>query len=333
METKVLPDAKVMYQALVNKDKSFEGIFFAAVKPTGIFCRPSCTASKPKFENVEYFATSKEALDYGYRACKVCQAMEINDATPDWLKTLFQKIDAQPDIRLKDYELRQMQIDPSRLRRWFKKHHGMTFQAYLRMRRINLAFGTIKYGEKNNSPLKVSSNKNNTQQTIYITRILTPLGPMMAGATADGICLLEFTDRRMLETQFKRLEKYLHAQLIPGTSPHFKILQKQIAAYFAGTLKEFDLPLVIPGSDFQKNVWKALQTIPFGSTRSYKEQAVYIGNPKAVRAVGRANGDNRLGIIIPCHRVLGSDGNLTGYGGGLWRKAWMLDHEAVHSSQ
>jgi len=150
---------------------------------------------------------------------------------------------------------------------------------------------------------------------------------MLAGATDEGICLLEFIDRRMLETQIERLKKSLKAEFIPGNNDHFELLSKEIEAYFDGDLKEFTVPLVIPGTAFQQKVWRALQEIPYGGTRSYKEQAERIGNPQAVRAVARANGDNRISIIIPCHRVIGSDGSLTGYGGGLWRKQFLLDIE------
>ena len=173
-------------------------------------------------------------------------------------------------------------------------------------------------------------NKRRQHQFITTTRFLTPLGPMLAGATNEGICLLEFIDRKVLETQLNRLKTWLCAELIPGFNHHFEILHKQIQEYYAGTRKEFQLPLILAGTSFQQNVWDRLQTIPYGTTRSYKKQAKMIGNPKAVRAVAKANGDNRISIIIPCHRVIGKDGHLTGYGAGLWRKQYLLDHEFKH---
>ncbi|MDH5475337.1 MAG: methylated-DNA--[protein]-cysteine S-methyltransferase [Cyclobacteriaceae bacterium] len=165
------------------------------------------------------------------------------------------------------------------------------------------------------------------ENIVTITRITTPLGPMVAGATEEGICLLEFTDRRMLETQISRLKKYLKAEFVPGVHPLFNSLEKQLNAYFNGELKKFDLPLVLPGSDFQKKVWQVLAQIPYGETRSYKQQAVAFGNSKAIRAIAKANGDNRIAIIIPCHRVIGAKGEMVGYGGGVWRKQWMLQLE------
>jgi len=154
---------------------------------------------------------------------------------------------------------------------------------------------------------------------------------MIAGAVDDGICLLEFSDRRMLNTEYRDLEKYLRTTIIEGESRHFITIRKQLEEYFEGTRKEFSVPLVTPGSPFQQAVWKELMNIPYGTTRSYYQQSVALEKPESIRAVANANGMNRISIIIPCHRVIGSDGHLTGYGGGLKRKKWLLDHEKKHS--
>jgi AraC family transcriptional regulator of adaptative response/methylated-DNA-[protein]-cysteine methyltransferase len=134
-------------------------------------------------------------------------------------------------------------------------------------------------------------------------------------------------DRRMLETQIERLSRLLGAKFTPGKNKHLDVLNRQMEEYFAGKRIDFSVPLVISGTPFQEKVWKELLTIPYGKTRSYAEQAKRIGKPRAVRAVGRANGDNRIAIVVPCHRVVGRDGKLTGYGGGLWRKQYLLDLE------
>jgi len=341
-----MPDTRTMYTALLNKDSSFEGIFFVGVKTTGVFCRPTCTARKPKIENVDFFPSVNEALQYGYRPCKVCHPLQQNGEAPVWLKNFLKEIEEKQISKLKDYELRARNIDPARVRRWFKKHHGMTFQSYLRLLRVNSAFGRIKHGEKvidsaydlgyeslsaftdsfkKTTGFSPSNSKN--KNIISVTRILTPLGPMLAGATDDGICLLEFVDRRMIETQIKRLKKLLNAEFIPGTNKHFDELDKQLKEYFEGKIKDFDLPLILDGTEFQQKVWKELQRIPYGETRSYNDQAIALGNPKAIRAVAKANGDNRIAIIIPCHRVIGKDGKLVGYGGGIWRKQYLLNLE------
>ena len=150
---------------------------------------------------------------------------------------------------------------------------------------------------------------------------------MFAGTVDKGICLLEFTDRKMLETEFKSLSKLLNAEIIQGNHTHFDLLQQELKEYFEGKLRIFSVPLFTPGTEFQQKAWNALKDIPYGSTRSYKRQAFEIHKPDAIRAVANANGMNRISIIIPCHRVIGEDGNLTGYGGGLWRKKWLLDFE------
>ena len=150
---------------------------------------------------------------------------------------------------------------------------------------------------------------------------------MFACATKKGVCLLDFTDRRMLETEFKDLCKRLNAVILPGKNSYLDAIQIEIAQYFAGERTCFTVPLDTPGTDFQRSVWAILQDIPFGQTRTYKDQAIALGKPKAIRAVASANGHNRVGIIIPCHRVIGSDGSLVGYGGGLWRKQILLELE------
>jgi AraC family transcriptional regulator of adaptative response/methylated-DNA-[protein]-cysteine methyltransferase len=342
-----LPDRDTMYKALVSRDASFEGIFYAGVKTTGIFCRPTCSARKPKPENVEFFAAPKEALIHGYRPCKLCEPMKIRADVPEWIAGILDEVRDDPSLSLKDRDLQARGLDPNRVRRWFKKHHGMTFQSYLRILRIGQAFGQIKYGEKVvdaafdsgyeslsgfsesfKKTLGFSPGESSEKNIIFVTRIPTPLGPLLAGAMEEGICLLEFIDRRMIETQIGRVKKRFQAELIPGESEHFPLLFRELGEYFKGTLRSFSVPLVMRGTPFQEKVWKALLDIPYGETRSYEEQAVAVGNGKAVRAVARANGDNRIGIIIPCHRVIGKDGSLTGYGGGLERKRYLLDLEA-----
>ena len=168
---------------------------------------------------------------------------------------------------------------------------------------------------------------------IKIAKIETPLGEMVAGATDEGVCLLEFNDRRMLPTEYKDLKRLLNTTIEDGENLHLKTLKKQMKEYFDGMRKEFSVPLVTPGTDFQQAVWKELQNIQFGSTRSYQEQAIALNSPDSVRAVANANGMNRISILIPCHRVIGSDGRLTGYGGGLKRKKWLLDHEKKYSGK
>lgn len=152
--------------------------------------------------------------------------------------------------------------------------------------------------------------------------IETPLGTMIAASHKQGICLLEY--EKCMDNQ-----KRLQGDLITGKSPHIHKLEKELKEYFRGERKTFDVPLYLSGTQFQIAVWKMLMTIPYGETRSYKEQAEYVEKPQAVRAVARANGANRIAIVIPCHRVIGSDGSLTGYGGGIERKRFLLNLESL----
>ncbi len=166
---------------------------------------------------------------------------------------------------------------------------------------------------------------------ISTAKIKTPVGDMIAGATDNGICMLDYEYRKMLPAIQKRISNHLQADFVEQEHPLFIELKTQLDEYFAGERKEFDLPLVLSGTDFQQAVWKALLQIPYGKTRTYMEQAKLLGDVNAIRAVARANGENCLGIIIPCHRVIGSDGSLTGYAGGLRAKKWLLEHEAKYA--
>ena len=342
-----LSDPEIFYSALSRRDSTFEGIFVVGVKTTGVFCRPTCSARMPKRENVEFFSSAHEALSHGYRPCKICTPMEYQGAPPAWIKPLLDEINNTPTLKLKDRDLKARGLKPSRVRYWFKKQHSMTFQGYLRSVRVVQAFGKIKQGEKVietafdsgyrslsgfadsfKKAVDFSPSKSLNNQLIQTAHILTPLGPMLAGATDDGICLLEFIDRRMLGTEIKRLSKRLSARFVPGFSRHLEELKNQLEEYFFGRRIKFDIPLVLQGTPFQKKVWFELQAIPYGSTRSYKEQAELLGVPKAIRAVAKANADNSIAILIPCHRVIGANGELTGYGGGLWRKQYLLNHES-----
>ena len=318
------------------------------VKTTGIFCRPTCTARKPKPENVEFFSNTKDAILKGYRPCKVCKPLEKLNETPKYIQEIIDELVENPSLKFKDYDLVKRGIEPATMRRWFLKNHGITFQAYQRMFRINSAFKKIQQGEtvtetalesgyeslsgftesfKNIFGVSPKNSKN--QKVIDLKRIDTPLGTMYAAATDEGICMLEFTDRKMLETELKQLSKSLNANIIQGENSHFKILEEQLIEYFEGKRKEFSVPLHFVGSDFQKSVWEILMKIPYGETWSYAKQSEILGDSKKVRAVANANGMNKISILVPCHRVIGSDGNLTGYGGGIWRKQKLLELEGA----
>jgi len=168
---------------------------------------------------------------------------------------------------------------------------------------------------------------------IKTSKINTPLGEMVAAASADGICLLEFSEERAVASDYENLASLFITKVKRGSNSHIRNLKKQLKEYFKGKRKEFSLPLVIPGTQFQKEAWEELMKIPFGSISTYHEQAEAINKPSALRAVGHAIASNRIAIIIPCHRVIGADGTLVGYGGGLNRKKWLLEHEKKYSGK
>ena len=338
-----------MYRALTERDGTFDGVFFAAIRTTGIFCRPTCSAKKPNPENVEFYPSVRDAVVAGYRPCLRCHPMQPEGVAPDWIETLLERVEADPSRRWKDADLRAADLDPARVRRWFLRHHGLTFQAYQRARRLGLAYGQIREGEKwegvgythgfeslsgfhdafsrtfETSPNRLAGGVE--VAPVVVTRLLTPLGPMLAGATDEGVCLLEFADRRMLETQLERVRKWFHRATVPGSNAHIEKLSAELDKYFTGQLRSFTVPLVLKGTEFQVTAWNQLMKIPYGETISYESQARAMGRTGAQRAVGKANGDNRIAIIIPCHRVVKQNGDLCGYGGGLWRKKFLLDLE------
>ncbi len=339
----LLPPVEEMIRAYQNGDESYDGIFFVAVRTTGIVCRPSCPARKPYPQNVEFFATVREALFAGYRPCKRCHPLEIKGQLPEWVAPLVNEIEGNPSLRIQDGDLRARGVDPARVRRFFIKRYGMTFQAYCRARRLGVAFEAIRegatldhvvfeHGYESHSGFREAFKRMFGQapgqsregQCIYTAWLESPIGPLIAGASDEGVCLLEFTDRRMLETQFKTLQRIFKQALVPGSNEHLTKLQEELTAYFEGTLHQFTVPLVYPGTPFQQKVWSALLEIPYGKTWSYEALANHIGAEKGQRAVGHANGLNRIAIVIPCHRVVNKDGKLGGYGGGLWRKQWLL---------
>jgi AraC family transcriptional regulator of adaptative response/methylated-DNA-[protein]-cysteine methyltransferase len=161
---------------------------------------------------------------------------------------------------------------------------------------------------------------------LVFSRLETPLGDMVAVTGDEGLHLLEFHDRTALPTEMRRIEARFGV-VVDGRTAVADALARELAEYFAGGRTTFTVPIVQRGSAFSDLVWGALREIPCGETRSYAQLAAHIGRPSAVRAVARANGANQVAILVPCHRVIGADGTLVGYGGKLWRKQWLLEHE------
>jgi AraC family transcriptional regulator of adaptative response/methylated-DNA-[protein]-cysteine methyltransferase len=341
-----LPSKQEMKKAVYSSDKTYDGIFYVAVKSTSIFCRPGCSARKPKEENIVFYSTARDAMFAGFRACKRCKPLELSGTHPDWVKKLIEAVDKSETKRIRDGELRKMGIEPATARRYFLKNYGITFHAYQRSRRLAAALQQIREGGKLDDVIlgngyeshsgfrdafgKVFGKppgKSRTSEAVVTSLMESELGPLVIGATSKGVCLIEFTDRRMLEFQLKSLKKRFDAAIVPGTNEHLEQAIEELKEYFAGNLKNFKVPVVYPGTDFQVKVWNELRRIPYGKTLSYIELAEKAGYTGASRAVGTANGMNRIAIILPCHRVVNKNGKLGGYGGGVWRKQWLLDLE------
>jgi AraC family transcriptional regulator, regulatory protein of adaptative response / methylated-DNA-[protein]-cysteine methyltransferase len=354
-----LPDFTIMDTAFRARDSSFDGIFFAAVTTTGIFCKPSCSARKPLPGNLRFYATAAEAISAGYRPCERCKPLS-SSADPEWLAALVERVESEPGLRIGDEDLRAEGLDPTTVRRRFKARFGLSFQAFQRERRLAAAFEAIQgggsiddavfdHGYESHSgfreafarlfgdpPGRAAGGRDGKDggDFIRLSMIESPLGPLVTGAVEKGICLLEFGDRRSLEAQAEALRARSGLSAAFSPHPHLERLEVELAEYFAGRRRNFDLPIAEPGTPFQERVWAALREIPYGKTWSYAELARAIGDPKAVRAVAQANGRNRIAILVPCHRVVGADGGIGGYGGGVWRKKRLLEIEAeVYSSQ
>jgi AraC family transcriptional regulator of adaptative response/methylated-DNA-[protein]-cysteine methyltransferase len=341
-----LPTPRAMYAAVVRKDASFDGLFYTGVRTTGIFCRPSCRAKQPKRENVQFFPAVKEALFAGYRACLRCKPLLSIGSHPDWVKDLLARVESREGARLRDFELAQDGMDPARARRYFQEHFGMTFQAYSRARRLSGALSQLRLGfDLDNTAADAGfeslsgfrdafskvfgepAGKADRAQAIHLGWVETKVGPMVAGSRDGALIFLEFTTRRMMEAQIETLRKRFKAAFVPEDDAIIKQTRRELDEYFAGRRRDFTIPLAYPGTPFETKVWSELLKIPYGETRSYEELATVIGSKGSVRAVGSANGRNRIAIVIPCHRVVNKSGALGGYGGGLWRKQALLSLE------
>jgi AraC family transcriptional regulator, regulatory protein of adaptative response / methylated-DNA-[protein]-cysteine methyltransferase len=334
----------IWYQALLERASEYTGVFFVGVITTGVFCISVCRARKPKRKNVEFYKDAKSALAAGFRPCKVCRPAENAHSAPFFVEEALALVRQDLKTRVTDADLRKHGISPERVRRWFIQNHSITFQAFQRMQRVNIAIQELKSGRAATEvaldngyeslsgfgyTYKQLTGAAPTQraEVIVIHRFTTPLGPMFVCATERGVCLLEFTDQRLLETEFRDIQRLMNARIVTGENNHTRQTVKEISEYFAGTRRQFDLVLDAPGSDFQRSVWQALRAVPYGQTSCYQTISLLLNKPDAARAIAAANGANRIAIVIPCHRIYANDGAITGYGGGIARKEWLIEHE------
>lgn len=331
------------YKVFQDKDPTYDGHLFVGVSSTGIFCRPGCPARLPKPENCSFYPSANDALSAGYRACKRCHPAGGGTAL---IKQLISLVEDEPELKITQAALAKRGIDSSTARRQFLSRFGMSFADYARARRLGRAAQTLaKGGSVLDAQLDAGFDSPSGFRTAYakifgtapakgqtaplsIDWIETPMGRMIVIADEMALYLLEFTNRKNMRRQFERLRKVQTRPILPGRTDVTVQIENELVAYFKGELSDFETPLATSGTDFQRETWAALQTIPHGETRSYAQLAEMIGKPAAIRAVASANANNGLALIIPCHRVIAKNGGLGGYAGGLNRKRELLDLES-----
>ena len=348
---KTLPPTRAWVRAWQRRDAEYDGLFFLAVRTTGIYCRPHCPARKPEPRNVSYFASPSEAEQAGFRACKRCHPADADDR-PAWARKLIAAVEAAPERVWNEASLRRFGVDARTARRWFRKRLDLTFSAWAPAQRLGHGRGALQQGRRVDEAVFDSGFASHSgfrdafartfgeapgrargRDCIVFEWLPSPVGPLVTAATSEGLCLLEFGEPARLGRQIEALKQRFGLPAVPARNAHLRLLERELQAYFAGTLQEFSVPLLFPGTPFQESVWRALRKIPYGATRSYAQIAEAIGAPGAQRAVGTANGRNRIAIVIPCHRVINAGGGMGGYGGGLRRKEFLRRLERGAASE
>ncbi|MDO5620464.1 MAG: trifunctional transcriptional activator/DNA repair protein Ada/methylated-DNA--[protein]-cysteine S-methyltransferase [Paracoccus sp. (in: a-proteobacteria)] len=336
-------DPDTLYQALLNRDPAYEGRALVGVATTGIFCRLTCPARKPRPENCRWFSNAAEAAAAGFRPCQRCHPTGPEAEGDAVVQALLPLLGGE--IRWTESELAARGFDPSTVRRAFRRHFGVTFLELARQARLRDGVRRLGQGgpvieAQLDAGFDSASGFRSAFARLFghppaamragglqADWLETPLGGMIAVADDHALHLLEFTDRKALARQLAKVSKAAKGQISIGRNATLDRLEAELAAYFAGHPAPFSLPLETGGTAFQRRVWDALRLIPAGETRSYADLAQALRQPSAVRAVAGANGANRIALVIPCHRVIGKDGSMTGYAGGLWRKQKLIELE------
>jgi len=347
-----LPDHDTLYKALITRDPLYDGRAYVGVTSTGVFCRLTCPARNPKSGNCRFFDTITGCIEAGFRPCKRCHPLGPAAESDAGIQILLKAFQGDPAHRWRESDITRFGLDPSTVRRSFKRHFGMTFLEMARAARVRAGVETLSNGGRViDAQLDAGFSSPSAFRTAF-AKLLgtrpssfagdallkadwfeTPLGAMIAVSDKSALHLLEFTDRKALPNQLWKLREQVRGSLGFGRFAPTDQVESELGSYFNANSGRFDVPLAFHGTVFTCEVWRALQNIPAGETRSYSEIARVIGRPTATRAVARANGANQIAIVIPCHRVIGADGSLTGYGGGLWRKQKLIDLEQRVATQ
>ncbi|WP_299411789.1 trifunctional transcriptional activator/DNA repair protein Ada/methylated-DNA--[protein]-cysteine S-methyltransferase [uncultured Sulfitobacter sp.] len=346
-----LPDDETLYAALIARDAAWEGRAWVGVASTGVFCRLTCPARKPKRENCTFYDSIGGAIEAGFRACKRCHPVATAAQSDPAVADLLAALERAPARRWAEGDITARGHDLSTVRRAFKRHFGMTFLEMARLARLRAGAAELVGGASViEAQMEAGYGSASAFRAAFagwtglppgafvpnaVLRadwIETPLGAMVAVSSAHALHLLEFTERKALPRELAALRKDAKGSLGFGRYAPTDRIEREMDAFMAGRCARFDTPLQPLGSTFTRQVWDALREIPAGQTRSYSQLARDMGRPDATRAVARANGANPIAIVIPCHRVLGADGSLTGYGGGLWRKQKLIALERAYAT-
>lgn len=341
-----LPDHDTLYKALLARDAKYDGRAYVGVTSTGVFCRLTCPARNPRSENCRFFDSAAACLAAGFRPCRRCHPLRPDAASDPVITRLLSALDQQPDRRWSERDILKMRLDPSTVRRSFKRQFGMTFLEMARLHRVGEAMTVLTGGNRVidaqhhagfDSPsgfrdafariMGQPPTSFSGRELLKADWIRTPIGSMIAVSDARHLHLLEFVERRILAKELHRLRSMARGELGLGRHPPTDQVEAELGAFFSGKSARFEVPLAMHGTEFTLSVWNALRQIPAGETRSYSDIARAVGRSSAVRAVARANGANPIALVVPCHRVIGMDGSLTGYGGGLWRKQKLIELE------
>jgi AraC family transcriptional regulator, regulatory protein of adaptative response / methylated-DNA-[protein]-cysteine methyltransferase len=338
-------------EAIQQRDKTFDGKFVYAVKSTGIYCRPSCPSRKPKANNIELFNLPELAREAGYRACKRCHPDDAEIADPQLgkIQAICHYIEHHVEAISLESLSKAFSLSPSHLQRTFTSIVGISPQAYAEAQRMNKIKTALQkgddisgsvyeagYGSSSRLYTKAKSELGMTPKTykqkgkdtlIAYTVTDSALGKILVAATEKGICAVRLADTE--EELVSTLEAEFSKADLQRDDKQLASYVKAILANLEGKLPHLDLPIDVKATAFQKRVWQELQKIPYGETRSYGEVAKALGEPKAVRAVARACATNSVGVVIPCHRVIGASGSLSGYRWGVERKRKLLEREGA----
>lgn len=338
---------EIYWQAVKNNDERFDGAFVYGVSSTKIYCKPSCSSKLPKIENVSFFATNENAESKGFRACLRCRPKsETLDPQVEKVLQICEILENQTEITLEDLG-EKLNISPTYLQKSFKEIIGVSPKKFAEMKRLEKFKSEIKKGsditdaqydagfgsssrlyenvsEKLGMTPKIYAKKGENMQIEY-TIADCDLGKMLVARTEKGVCAVTFGDeeKTLKENLFS---EYKNAQ-ISENNENLKDFVEAILENLAGKNKNLNLPLDLQATAFQMRVWETLRKIPYGETLSYSDVAEKIGNKNAVRAVATACASNRVALVIPCHRVVGKNGELSGYRWGIERKKNILEKE------